>query len=75
MRADGALHWRPCATFCHRLVAAAAAGGYTSDWYDHKPVTEGRLDARWLLVPAGLVALVVAAPLTLAGAARVRRHG
>jgi hypothetical protein len=52
-----------------------AAGGYTSDWYDHKPVTEGRLDARWLLVPAGLVALVAAAPLTLAGATRMRRRG
>ena len=51
-----------------------AAEGYTSDWYEHDPVTRGRLDPAWLLVPAGLLALVIAAPLTLAGLSRLRRR-
>jgi hypothetical protein len=51
-----------------------AAGGYTSEWYNHEPTTQGRLDPAWLLVPAGILGLVIAAPLALFGAARLRRR-
>jgi hypothetical protein len=51
-----------------------AAGGSTSEWYNHEPTTKGRLNATWLLVPAGILGLVVAAPLALAGAGRLRRR-
>jgi hypothetical protein len=51
-----------------------ASGGYTSRWYDHEPVTKGRLDAIWLLVPAGVLGIVVMTPLGLAGMSRLRRR-
>jgi hypothetical protein len=50
-----------------------AAGGSTSDWYEHEPTTHGRLEATWLFVPAGILALVVGVPLALA-AVRRRTH-
>jgi hypothetical protein len=51
-----------------------AAGGSTAEWYNHEPTTKGRLDATWLLVPGGILGRVVAAPLAVAGAGRLRRR-
>lgn len=51
-----------------------AAGGSTAEWYNHEPTTKGRLDATWLFVPAGILGLVVVAPIALAGAGRLRRR-